>query len=121
MEQLVFTAFLNRLFGPAVLALLLRLGIHPKHPATPISNSFAMELLVAVLLAIFFVAVRARLSVESPGALQHTMEGINGFISDGGRDCAAGMRAADLVLLSLSGIAEQGANRLFENLPGAAG
>ena len=82
MEQLVFTAFLNRLFGPAVLALLLRLGIHPKHPATPISNSFAMELLVAVLLAIFFVAVRARLSVESPGALQHTMEGINGFISN---------------------------------------
>ena len=82
MEQLVFTAFLNRLFGPAVLALLLRLGIHPKHPATPISNSFAMELLVGVLLAIFFVAVRARLSVESPGALQHTMEGINGFISN---------------------------------------
>ena len=82
MEQLALTAFLNRLFGPAVLALLLRLGIHPKHPATPISNSFAMELLVAVLLAIFFVAVRARLSVESPGALQHTMEGINGFISN---------------------------------------
>jgi len=39
-------------------------------------------LLVGVLLAIFFVAVRARLSVESPGALQHTMEGINGFISN---------------------------------------
>jgi F-type H+-transporting ATPase subunit a len=82
MEQLVFTAFLNRLFGPAVLALLLRLGIHPKHPATPISNSFAMELLVVVLLTIFFIAVRTRLSVENPGALQHTMEGIHGFISD---------------------------------------
>jgi hypothetical protein len=44
MEQLAFTAFLNRLFGPAVLALLQALHIHPKHPATPISNSFAMEL-----------------------------------------------------------------------------
>jgi len=82
MEQLALTAFLNRLFGPAVLALLLRLGIHPKHPTTPISNSFAMELLVVALLTLFFVAVRTRLSVENPGALQHTMEGIHGFISD---------------------------------------
>jgi len=76
MEQLAFTALLNRLFGPAVLALLQALHIHPKHPATPISNSFAMELLVAILLTIFFIAVRSRLSVERPGGLQHTMEAI---------------------------------------------
>jgi len=74
MEQLTFTALLNRLFGPAVLALLQALHIHPKHPATPISNSFAMELLVVLLLTIFFIAVRVRLSVERPGALQHTMD-----------------------------------------------
>ncbi|MGA7445755.1 MAG: F0F1 ATP synthase subunit A [Terriglobales bacterium] len=80
MEQLVFTAFLNRLFGPAVLALLQELHIHPKHAATPISNSFAMELLVVLLLTVFFIAVRVRLSVERPGALQNTMEGIHGFI-----------------------------------------
>jgi F-type H+-transporting ATPase subunit a len=82
MEQLVLTAFLNRLFGPAVLALLQALHIHPKHPATPISNSFAMELLVVLLLTIFFIAVRSRLSVERPGGLQHTMEGIHGFVTD---------------------------------------
>jgi F-type H+-transporting ATPase subunit a len=82
MEQLVFTAFLNRLFGRPVLALLQALHIQPKHPATPISNSFAMELLVVGLLTIFFIAVRARLSVERPGALQHSMEAINGFISN---------------------------------------
>jgi F-type H+-transporting ATPase subunit a len=82
MEQLAFTAFLNRLFGPQVLALFHLLHIHPKHDATPISNSFAMELLVVVLLMIFFIAVRSRLSVESPGGLQHTMEGVHGFISD---------------------------------------
>ena len=46
MEQLAFTALLNRLFGPQVLALLQALHIHPKHPATPITNPFAMELLV---------------------------------------------------------------------------
>ena len=52
MEQLAFTALLNRLFGAPVLALLQALHIHPKHPATPISNSFAMELLVVVLLGV---------------------------------------------------------------------
>jgi F-type H+-transporting ATPase subunit a len=70
------------LFGAPVLALLLKLHIHPKYPATPISNSFAMELLVALLLTIFFIAVRSRLSVERPGALQHTMEGIYGFVNN---------------------------------------
>src|SRR5271167_2206862 len=82
MEQLAFTALLNRLFGPVALALLQALHIHPKYPATPISNSFAMELLVVLLLTIFFIAVRSRLSVESPGGLQHTMEGIHGFVSE---------------------------------------
>lgn len=82
MEQLGFTALLNRLFGPQVLALLEALHIHPKYPATPISNSFAMEFLVVLLLTIFFIAVRVRLSVERPGSLQHTMEGIYGFVSN---------------------------------------
>jgi F-type H+-transporting ATPase subunit a len=82
MEQLVFTAFLNRLFGPAVLALLQTLHIQPKHPATPIPNSFAMELLVVLLLTTFFIVVRVRLSVERPGGLQHTMEGIHGFAAN---------------------------------------
>src|ERR1700675_1253552 len=86
MEQLTLTAFLNRLFGPQVLALLQALHIHVKHPRAPISNSFAMELLVVLLLTIFFTAVRMRLSVERPGGLQHTMEAINGFVADLARD-----------------------------------
>jgi F-type H+-transporting ATPase subunit a len=82
MEQLAFTALLNRLFGAQVLALLHALHIHPKYPATPISNSFAMELLVVLLLTVFFVAVRTRLSVERPGGLQHTMEAVHGFVAN---------------------------------------
>jgi F-type H+-transporting ATPase subunit a len=82
MERLDFTTFLNHLFGPAALALLNALHIHPKHPQAPIPNSLAMEILVVLLLALFFVAVRLRLSVETPGALQHTMEGIHGFIEN---------------------------------------
>jgi len=82
MEQLAFTAFLNHIFGPTVLALLRALHIPVTHPTTPISNSFAMELLVAVLMILFFIAVRLKLSVEQPGGLQHTIEGIDGFVND---------------------------------------
>jgi F-type H+-transporting ATPase subunit a len=86
MEQLWFTALLNRLLGGPVTSLLLSLGIHPKHPAAPISNSFSMELLVVLLLTLFFIAVRLRLSVDQPGGLQHTMEGIEGFVGNMGEE-----------------------------------
>jgi F-type H+-transporting ATPase subunit a len=82
MEQLAFTELLNHLFGGPVLALLHALGIHPKNPAAPITNAFAMEVAVVLLLTAFFVAVRMRLSVERPGSLQHVMEGLYGFISN---------------------------------------
>jgi F-type H+-transporting ATPase subunit a len=80
MEQLAFTAFLNRVFGAPVLALLHAIGYQPKHPSAPIANSFAMEVLVALLLITFFLLVRMRLSVDNPGGLQLSMEGIEGFI-----------------------------------------
>jgi len=86
MEQLWFTALLNRLFGGPVLSLLLALGIHPKHSSAPISNSFAMEVLVALLLITFFTAVRLRLSVEQPGALQQAAEWIENFIGNMGHE-----------------------------------
>jgi F-type H+-transporting ATPase subunit a len=82
MEQLTFTKFLNHLFGPAVTALLEKLGIHPAHSTRPITNTVAMEILVVLLLTAFFIAIRLRLSVEKPGGLQHTMEGIHGFIEN---------------------------------------
>jgi len=79
-EQLWFTAILNRLFASPLTALLQTLGIEPKHPTAPISNSFAMEVLVFLSLLILFLLVRSRLSVDRPGALQHAFEGVEGFI-----------------------------------------
>ena len=79
-EQLWFTEILNRLFGPAVDGLLERLGIHPHYPQAPIPNSLGMEVLVCLFLLIVFLIVRASLSVDRPGALQHTFEGVVGFI-----------------------------------------
>ena len=76
MHQLPFTALLNHLFASPVNALLNALGIHPAHPTAPIPDHFAMQLLVALILLVFFLAVRASLSVEKPGTLQHIMESI---------------------------------------------
>src|SRR5437868_14378807 len=81
-EQLWFTELLNRyLAGPA--NSLLNAVHHPAaYPNAPINNFVAMEILVVGILFVFFVLVRARLSVESPGGLQHMMEGVYGFIDN---------------------------------------
>jgi len=79
-EQLWFTAILNRLFAVPVTVLLNSVGIHPKHPAQPIPNSFAMELLVFGFLLVLFLLVRSRLSVDNPGGLQHTFEKLESLI-----------------------------------------
>jgi F-type H+-transporting ATPase subunit a len=79
-EQLWFTEILNRLLANPVTALLRAVHVEPKHPAAPISNSFAMELLVFGLLLLMFLLLRSRLSVERPGGLQHTFEGLERFI-----------------------------------------
>jgi F-type H+-transporting ATPase subunit a len=79
-EQLWFTEILNRFLAGPVTALLGLLHITPKHPEAPITNAFAMELLVAFLLIAVFLMLRSRLSVDSPGALQHIFEGTEGFV-----------------------------------------
>src|SRR5947209_17353897 len=81
-EQLWLTELLNAAFGPMTTALLRRLGIESAYPAAPITNTVAMELLVVLFLIAFFLAVRATLSVERPGKLQHVAEMAHEFISD---------------------------------------
>ena len=78
-EQLWFTALLNHwLAGPAA-ALLRALHLPPAYPQAPISNGFAMEVLVSLILLVCFLIVRASLSVDNPGIVQHLAEVIEGF------------------------------------------
>ena len=79
---LAFTALLNQLVGAPVTALLNKFGIQPMHPTHPIGNGLALELLVAGGLILFFIAVRASLSVEKPGSVQHMAEMVYGFVDD---------------------------------------
>lgn len=85
-EQLLFTRLLNAAFAAPVTALLRALHIQPEYPQAPITNAVAMEVLVFALLLVVFILVRLRLSVESPGALQHIFEGIYGYIEGQSRD-----------------------------------
>lgn len=85
-EQLWFTEILNRLFASPVTSLLRHIGIEPRHAEAPITNAFAMELLVFILLLAIFLIVRSRLSVDSPGALQHTFERTEQFVQDQSRE-----------------------------------
>lgn len=81
MEQLPFTTLLNKCFGGFVVAVLRMLHVSPANARAPISNSVAMEVLVTAILVLLFLFVRSRLSVESPGGLQHLFEGLHGFIT----------------------------------------
>lgn len=80
-KQLWITAFLNHYFGSAIAAVLRAFGIHPAHPSAPMTNTFAMELLVFLLLIVFFIAARSRLTVEQPGGLQNVVEMLDEYIS----------------------------------------
>jgi F-type H+-transporting ATPase subunit a len=86
MEQLWFTALLNRLFAAPVTALLKVLHLPPHHPQNPITNAVAMQILVFLLLVIVFFLLRSRLSVDKPGALQHIFEGLHGFVEGQSRE-----------------------------------
>ncbi|MGA2537543.1 MAG: F0F1 ATP synthase subunit A, partial [Terracidiphilus sp.] len=78
-EPLFITRVLNELFGGAITAVLQTIGVHPNHPEAPITNGFAMELLVACGLIAFFLMVRLTLSVEKPNPAQQIAEMINEF------------------------------------------
>ncbi len=81
-EQLWFTEFLNHLFGGAANALLRLFHIQAAYPAAPITNTVAMEILVVLLLIVFFLIVRSRLSVENPGGVQHIAEMLEDFVGE---------------------------------------
>jgi len=82
--QLLLTRSLNALLAAPTTALLHALHIQPKYPQAPITDTFAMELLVFALLLAYFVLVRVSLKVETPGAVQHLAEMTHEFASEQG-------------------------------------
>jgi F-type H+-transporting ATPase subunit a len=79
-ETLALTRLLNHLFGPMVVAVMQVMGIRPASPASPIDNTFAIELLIGCGLIAFFLLVRLTLSVENPNPAQQVAEMIHEFV-----------------------------------------
>ncbi len=68
------TKLVNWLFAKPALALFALLHLKPANPQYPIPNFFAMELVVFAFAIVFFLWLRARMSVERPGGTQQCME-----------------------------------------------
>lgn len=83
-SQTLFTQFLNLHFGAFTTSLLRALHIQPAFPQAPISDAFAMEVLVFLVLMAYFIVVRLTLNVEKPGNVQHLAEMTHEFVSEQG-------------------------------------
>lgn len=70
------TKVVNWLMGKPALALLAALHVRVEDSHYPIPNHIAMELLVVLLMAIFFLWLKPRLSVDNPGGTQQCMEAL---------------------------------------------
>jgi len=81
-EQLFFTKFLNHYLAAPTTFFLRHIGLQPTYPDAPINNTVAMEVVVVLIVIAFFLLVRARMSVQNPGGLQHTVEVLDEFINE---------------------------------------
>ena len=80
--QLLFTRFLNAHFAGATDGLLAALHVHNAFPQAPITNAFAMELLIFVAMLLYFVIVRVTLSVDSAASFKDLAEMTNEFVGE---------------------------------------
>jgi F-type H+-transporting ATPase subunit a len=79
-HELWLTALFNDYLAGAGNAILGIFNLHAVNPTRPWENWVVMELLVVVLLMILAAAVRASLSPDKPGKLQHIFELLYGFL-----------------------------------------
>ena len=82
MHRLGFTHILNRIFGTLIGSAMQAMGLHPARPNAPINDIFALEVMVAGGLILFFIVVRLTLSVEKPGPVQQLAEMIHEGVGD---------------------------------------
>jgi F-type H+-transporting ATPase subunit a len=82
--QTLLAQFLNIHFGALTTSFLRALHIQPTYPQAPITDAFAMELLVFAVLIAYFLVVRFTLSVEKPAPVQHLAEMTHEFVSEQG-------------------------------------
>ena len=73
-HQLWITGIVNHAFAGPANAILDGLGVPANDPGHPWTDWMVCEVLVVLFMLVLFAALRPRLSVHTPGKLQHTME-----------------------------------------------
>ncbi|MGH9436431.1 MAG: F0F1 ATP synthase subunit A [Terriglobia bacterium] len=109
-----FATLLNKLFGGAVTALLLKLHLPPADRIHPIPGYVAEEVLIGLIMIAGALVLRSMLSVEAPGKFQMTMELVLEFtrnmadevVGEGGRTYVAlvGTLGIFIALCNLMGL-----------------
>jgi F-type H+-transporting ATPase subunit a len=84
MPKTLIAQALNHVLAAPTTALLQSLHVQPKNPTAPITDTFAMELLVFAVLLAYFLVVRMTLSVEKPAPAQHLAEMTHEFVNEQG-------------------------------------
>ncbi len=79
-HELGLTALFNDHLAGIGNAILGMVGMTADHPQRPWENWLVMELLVVAILVVLVAVVRAALSTDKPGALQHVVESLYGFL-----------------------------------------
>jgi len=80
------TRLFNNFLGGPLTSFLNSIGRPPADPAHPWENWIVIELLVVAIIMVLFAFLRSRLSVDKPGKLQMTFEGVYNFVSGQARD-----------------------------------
>lgn len=83
-HEALLTQFFNKYLADFGNSLLMLLG--QKTSAEPWADHIVMQLLVAVIMIALFLILRATLSVDKPGKLQHIFELIHGFVVEQSED-----------------------------------
>ena len=79
-HELWLTALFNDHLAGVANAILGVFNVHAENPARPWENWIVMELLVVAILMVLAAVVRAGLSPDKPGKLQHVFELLYGFL-----------------------------------------
>lgn len=80
MEELWITGLVNKVFAGPANAILTAIHRPAHDPAHPWSDWLVCEILVVLLIIVLFAILKARLSVDKPGKLQHIFELLYEFV-----------------------------------------
>lgn len=86
MEENWLTAIFNNHLAGLANSVLGMFHLQAQDPAHPWETWLVMEIVVVAILVALAAVVRAGLSVERPGRLQHTFEGLLGFLDSQAHD-----------------------------------